>query len=339
MQKIIISRVDSLGDVVLTLPMAGVLKQLDPENQIIFLGSRYTRPLVETSAHIDSFLDWTALRCLSFSEAVKKLKALQADMIIHVFPHKQIARLAAKAAIPERVGTSRRTYHWLYCNRKVSVPRRNSDLHESQLNLKLLAPLGVKKVYPPSEIPQYYSLENFVELSDSIKNLLSRNRINLILHPRTKGSAREWGIENFSNLVDILPADTFKVFVTGTDADGQALKEFLLKYRERIIDLTGKLSLGELISFIHAADGIVAASTGPLHIAAAVNRYALGLYAPMRPIHAGRWAPIGVNADYLMIDKDCSDCRKSLECACIKSIKPEDVLRRLKDAMIKFSTG
>jgi len=59
------------------------------------------------------------------------------------------------------------------------------------------------------------------------------------------------------------------------------------------------------------------------------------LYAPMRPIHAGRWAPVGTKADCLVIDKDCDDCRKSLECRCIKSITPVDVFNRIKSALEK----
>jgi ADP-heptose:LPS heptosyltransferase len=105
-----------------------------------------------------------------------------------------------------------------------------------------------------------------------------------------------------------------------------------------LVDLTGKLDLRQLISFISAADGMVAASTGPLHIAAALNKFALGLYAPMRPIHAGRWAPVGKNAAYLMLDRFCNDCRKSLECHCIKSIPPEEVFTKIKGALRKKFT-
>ena len=339
MKKIVVSRVDNLGDVVLTLPVAGVLKELFPDSRITFLGSRYTRPLVDASRNIDFFLDWNEITHQSPVEGVKRFKELQADIVIHVFPRKQIARLATKAAIPVRLGTSRRFYHWLYCNRRLNIARRKSDLHEAQLNLKLLVPLGAKQTYALSEIPQYYGLQNFAPLRDEIKNLLSTDNINLILHPKTKGSAREWGIENFSRLVELLSTEEIKIFITGTQAEGDAIRGFLRKYRSRLTDLTGKMDLGELISFINAADGLVAASTGPLHIASALHKYALGLYAPMRPIHAGRWAPVGRNAQYLMLDKDCDDCRKSLKCHCIQSITPEDVFRRIMDSRTKLNPG
>jgi len=91
------------------------------------------------------------------------------------------------------------------------------------------------------------------------------------------------------------------------------------------------MDLSEFISFINSADGLVAASTGPLHIAAAMGRFALGLYAPMRPIFPKRWQPVGKNAHFLVIDKKgCTDCRNSGDCHCIMSIKPMEVFNKIE---------
>jgi len=56
--RIIISRTDSIGDVVLTLPMAGALKEINPGCKIIFLGRDYTRDVVSLSKHVDEFASW-----------------------------------------------------------------------------------------------------------------------------------------------------------------------------------------------------------------------------------------------------------------------------------------
>lgn len=80
-----------------------------------------------------------------------------------------------------------------------------------------------------------------------------------------------------------------------------------------------------MISFIAQIDGVLAASTGPLHIAAALGKHAIGLYAPMRPIHPGRWAPLGKKATFLVKEKYCSKCRNSNRCECIESITAEEV--------------
>ena len=55
--NILISRTDSIGDVVLTLPLAGMLKQLIPEVKIGFLGRKYTAPIINACEFVDEFID------------------------------------------------------------------------------------------------------------------------------------------------------------------------------------------------------------------------------------------------------------------------------------------
>jgi heptosyltransferase III len=250
---------------------------------------------------------------------------------------KKICRAAKRAKIPVRIATAGRTFTWFTCNRLLHIPRKNSNLHEAQLNLKMLKPLGITKSFSLEEIGGLYGLAEQLKIKNyelqeqgSVirpSSLVTRHSI--ILHPKSKGSAREWGLENFSKLVDLLPAEKYDILVTGTADEGAMMQDFLHKHRERITDLTGKLSLTEFITLISRCDGLVAASTGPLHLAAALGIRAVGLYAPMRPIFPQRWAPIGKNAAYLVIDKTCNDCRKSMDCACIRGITPESVAEKL----------
>ena len=62
MKRILISRTDNLGDVILTLPMAGILKKEIPGCYILFLGKAYTRPLIDACEFVDEFLDWDEIR-------------------------------------------------------------------------------------------------------------------------------------------------------------------------------------------------------------------------------------------------------------------------------------
>jgi heptosyltransferase III len=351
-KRIILSRTDNLGDVILTLPMAGVLKQFLPDCHIIFLGKKYTKPVIDACEHVDEFLDWDEVSGIGNQpSAIRVFHELAADVVLHVFPVKEIQWLAKKAGIPLRVGTSHRWYSWLYCNQLLHYSRRKSELHEAQLNLKLLQPLGIRSEFSRSEIPSFYGLSKFalrhdpfdkddlntlikgIQVTDDDERTANREGQNeafkLILHPKSKGSAREWGLENFSKLIGLLPVDKFRIFVTGTRQEGEMMKEFLQEHEKRVTDLTGKLSLEELLAFINDCDGIVAASTGPLHIAAALGKTAIGLFAPMRPIFPERWAPLGSKASYLVLDKRCSDCRRSGDCKCIRSITPEQVAGKL----------
>lgn len=325
-KTIIISRTDSIGDVVLTLPMAGVIKKFYPNSRIIFLGKTYTKPVVALSKFVDEFINWDELQ--KMPNAIDVLKNYNADVFIHVFPNKEIAKLVKATNIPLRIGTFGRLHHILTCNKKVLFTRKKSDLHESQLNLKLLSPLGITQHFELNEIVNFYGFENVPTLSPDLKKLIDTSRTNIILHPKSKGSAKEWGLKNYLSLAELLPKEQFKVFVSGTEEEGKLIGDSF-KFDENIVSLIEKLSLTDFIAFIANTDGLVAASTGPLHIAAALNKNAIGLYSPKRPIHPGRWKPLGLYAQAVVYNTICEKCLKGLECDCISKIEPQTILELL----------
>jgi ADP-heptose:LPS heptosyltransferase len=317
--KIILSRTDNLGDVVLTLPVAGFLKEQDPKNEVYFIGKAYTRPIIEACQFVDKFLDKDEI--LKDSE---KLASLKADAIVFIFPDQDLASVAKKAKIPLRIGTSHRWWHWLYCNKRIDFSRKNSSLHEAQLNFKLLEGLNFNLEPNFGLIADWYGLKT-PDLTPELQNLLSKEKLNVILHPKSKGSAREWHLDSYFALAQNNPDIQF--FVTGTQAEGdliQSQKPDLLAL-ENVYNLAGKFSLSEFFMFISICDGLVACSTGPLHIASALGIHALGIYPPIQPMHPARWQPIGKKAKVLVLDKDCSDCRKTENCSCINAISVAEV--------------
>ena len=75
-EKIIISRTDAIGDVVLTLPLAVYLKQQKPGCEIIFLGRNYTKPIVELCPAVDIFISWDDISNNSVEELKKLIRTL-----------------------------------------------------------------------------------------------------------------------------------------------------------------------------------------------------------------------------------------------------------------------
>jgi ADP-heptose:LPS heptosyltransferase len=333
-KKILISRTDSIGDVILTLPLAGILKEYYPESEIYFLGKTYTKDVIMLSRHVDEFINWSELELLPINEQIDKLKQFNIDSIIHIFPNKDIAKLAKKAGIGIRIGTSHRPYHWVNCNKLINFSRKKSDLHEAQLNTKLLKPLGIERDFQLDELIGYYGFTQTEPLDSKFVELIDSSRFNLILHTKSKGSAREWGLDNFRKLIEILPKDQFKIFLSGTEEDGKLFRDELLG-AEHVEDISGKMNLQEFISFINSADGLIAASTGPLHIAAGLGKIALGIYPPIRPMHPGRWKPLGAKADYLVQADECSDCREGGSCHCMLELNPELVYTKLMEYIRK----
>lgn len=334
-QTFLVSRTDAIGDVVLTLPVCGRLKELHPGCRVVLIGRSYTAAVAVACPWVDDFLNLDELQKLPEPQQVAALRQYRAAAIIHVFPNTQLARLAQKAGIPVRIGTRNRWRHWLACNRLVALSRRHSPLHESQLNLKLLQPLGGPAETPLPAVAPLVRLAAAEPLAEPWQQLLNQRgpgQLNLILHPRSRGSAREWGLANFAHLAQLLHAAGHRVFITGTAAEGEDLADWLRENAPYLAaNLTGQLSLPQFIAFISAADGLVAGSTGPLHLAAALGRHALGLYPPIRPMHPGRWGPLGRHASYLVFDKPaCQDCRtQPAACACIRAIGPLEVAAQM----------
>ncbi len=330
---IIISRTDSIGDVVLTLPIAGVLKEQFPKAKILFLGRTYTRDVVACSEFVDEFINWDEIEKITDEkQKVGKFKALKADVIIHVFPNPEIAKLAKKANIKTRIGTAGRVYHLNTCNKPVLFSRKRSELHEAQLNLKLLKPLGFTDIISLDEIAGFTGFTKIPKLKPEFTGLINHDKINLILHPKSKGSAREWGLDNFNRLIELLPGKKYQIFISGTEEESKLFRNRLNLKKQNVTDISGSMSLQQFIAFIANCNGLVAASTGPLHIAAATGIMALGIYPPIKPMHPGRWAPVGTKADYLVKDTSCDDCRKGGSCHCMLEITPEQVKQKLEES-------
>jgi len=325
--SILISRTDSIGDVMLTLPMAAVLKKHYPQVKIGFIGKSYTKPVIDTCIHVDEFIDVE-----DFYTKDIKIDGKIPSAIIHVFPFKQIAKRASNLKIPLRIGTTNRLYHWTTCNKLVRLSRKNSSLHESQLNLKLLKAFGIQEEIELQEIANNYGFSKIEKLSAEFTSLIDPCKFNLILHPKSQGSAREWGLDNFALLIQLLDKKRYKIFISGTSTERALLNPLFNTVGNMVTDITGRMNLNQFISFIYNADGLIANSTGPLHIAAALGKHAIGIFPPMRPIHPGRWQPVGKNALVFVLDKSCNDCRKNPAiCSCIRNISAYEIQHKLDE--------
>lgn len=297
--RVIVSRTDRIGDVVLTLPLCALLRsRLGAE--VVVLGREYTRPLLEASPHVDAVLDWEAVSGQSSAEQGEYLRNARADAILHVFPRPDIARAALAARIPLRIGTSHRWYNWLTCNALEHFSRKRSKLHEAQLDIRLARRLLGAGIPSLAELASLTALVPRVPAPPPVAALPGSDRFRLVLHPGSNGSAREWPLEHWKTLAESLDPARVQLLVTGSAAEGVALREWIGSLPRSVVDLTGRLDLAELIALLSLVDGLIAASTGPLHIAAGVGIHALGLFPSTPPIHPGRWAPLGPRAEALV---------------------------------------
>ena len=304
--SIAISRTDSIGDVIVTLPLCGFIKKYSPNTRITFIGRGYTQAIVEACPFVDEFVNFD-----KHSES-----SLKVDVCVFAFPDAEVMQWVKAQGVQKRIATGSRIASWKFANDRVFFSRKNSDLHESQLNFHLLYPFGVKDIPSLEEIRAWHVLKPQVDRPIQ----LEPNKRSVVFHMLSKGSALNWSLHQYQELAALLPPADFNIYITGTEEEGVRIRKDF-RFDSHIIDLTGKLSLPQLIAFISSCDTLVAASTGPLHIASALGIRAIGLYPSKRPMHPGRWMPLGAKATYLE-DRN-SEQKESLE------IPPEAVLKKI----------
>lgn len=145
------------------------------------------------------------------------------------------------------------------------------------------------------------------------------------VHPGTSAPARRYPQAQLAETVRLIAEHGTHVVVTGSDKE-RALTEFVAG--RHAIDLGGKTPLPQLAAVFAGADVVVAANTGPAHLAAAVGTPVVSLFAPTVP--ARRWAPYGVPV--AILGDQSAPCRgsRALICPvpghpCLSRVRPEDV--------------
>ncbi len=329
--NILLSRNDGIGDMVLMLPMAGIIKEHFPQIKIAVLGKKYTKALVDACIYVDEFVDEDDY----FSKEIL-ICGVKPQAIIHVRTNKKVAKRAKELKIPLRIGTSSRIYHWLTCNKFIPLRRKSSKLHEAQLNMNLLAPLGINKLYSTAELQTFFGLQNIEPLQQEYQELLKSDKFNIVIHPKSQGSSREWPIEHFIALINMLDGDKYNIILSGVEKEKPFVQKIIDGLNKPVINLAGNLQLGQFISFLKNCDGILANATGPLHVGAALGIHAFGIYPPIKPIHPGRWAPLGPKVHVFVLDKDCNDCKNDKNfCSCVNAIMPVEIKMALDNATSK----
>ncbi|QBE65917.1 glycosyltransferase family 9 protein [Pseudoduganella lutea] len=337
LSRILICRTDNIGDVVLTLPLAGYLKQLIPGVTVDMLCRGYAAPVVRCCGAIDRVL------AVEEMDADTLFEDGRYDTVIFAFPHRALALAARRAKVPNRVGSSHRLHHWWTCNRLAHFSRVRSRLHEAQLNFALLKPLGIDYLPSLAEILPLYRLQ--APRSPEIAAMFDAATFNLILHPKSNGNGREWPLERYAELADRLRGDPgIAIWITGSRAEGELLARDAgaLLASPNVRNLCGQLDLEGLVALIGMADGLVASGTGPLHVAAALGRNALGLFPPVQPIDITRWGALGTNATSLAAARQCDSCTGPQACECMQAISAAqvaEVISRWRDRTVACHAG
>lgn len=336
LRHICILRTDRIGDVVLTLPMASVIKQYLPSIRVTFAVREYTADIIDNAAFVDD--------CLilkdedSIPATAKKLKAAGIDAIFIVSPNLKVALAAKLAGIPIRVGTANRWYSLLFTSR-LADHRSEVKFHESEYNIRMLSAIGIEHVLTRENVE--YGLhvpdEEIASALHEVENFSADTQY-LIIHPGSGGSAVDWPEEQFTELIDQLSTQIdCRIVLTGSRQE-YALCERV--GRDKAVNLAGKLTLTQLMGIIQKSFIFVANSTGPLHIASALQKSVIGFYPKVRVCSAKRWGPYTMHATVFEPGIPCQDCTTA-QCAqkqCMRSIGVNQVVAAIKTKFEKVKS-
>ena len=296
-QKILVTRTDKLGDVILTLPLISELKRNFPESKISFLVSNYVKDLIENYEGVDELI--FVENYPNLKSKIDYFKSQKFDVAVNVFPRFNLALAFFISGINIRIGSGYRWYSFLY-NKKVYEHRKYAEKHEADYNLNLLKPL-IQNINYEKKYFFKYSPEEVSGLEKKLHGFDLQKKY-VILHPTSKGSALDLPLKKFTNLCSEILNNfkDFNVVLTGTKDDIKQIDEIINSVenvdKNRIYSFAGLINLKELMILIDKSGLFISNSTGPVHIAGALNKNIIGFYPAKVPMNQERWKPLSENA-------------------------------------------
>ena len=319
-RRILVCRIDNLGDVLMVFPALRWLKTQHPGLRIELVVRDYARALTQRCPWVDRV--WLP------DELTQAVAAREPapDAVFHLQSTRPLLRDCAAWGIALRVGNLLRSAHWGRCNRWVVFSKRRMQEHESALAWRFFAAV-FRDV--PSAAQWQVLLQQDGWLRPAVRPQGTPGQpLRVLLHPGSNGNGRQWPQQHFADLVQALHARGHALAITGAAAERPALAGLLAGLPAGVDDLVGRCTLVEFIDLIASADCLVASGTGPLHIAGASGTHAVGIFPPLVSYGALRWRPIGPRVTTLQTPQPdpCTKRCTNLDCSCMAAVTPAQVM-------------
>ncbi|MDG3086910.1 glycosyltransferase family 9 protein [Vibrio hannami] len=300
MKKILVVRNDKIGDFMLAWPSFAMLKQSLPDCHITALVPKYTVDLANLCPWIDSVLIDPTKN--GEKEAINKLaqeiKKERFDASINLFSTTYNAKLVWNAKIPYRLAPATKLAQIFY-NRRIKQKRSQSAKPEYEYNLDLirafLKDIKTNIVEPTTPYLEFSGDELFTQRGKLASQLsIDVNKKWLFVHAGSGGSANNLSLEQYADLITGIKQEKEVILTAGPGEEEKAkeLLKLLSKQDELSVVYDKNDGLVDFACSIACADLFVAGSTGPLHIAAAIDVPTIGFFPRKRSATPLRWKPI-----------------------------------------------
>lgn len=299
--NILVIRNDKLGDFMLAWPVFALLKKQYPECRLTVLVPEYTRPIAEQCSWIDQVI--IDKRHQSIFKDVKYLTALirreHFDASISLFSEARTAMALWLAGVPYRLAPATKLAQIFYTHR-LAQRRSRSEKPEYEYNLDLMKHyIRYNGDLPVAVPPAPYLVHDTEQINQIRMNYRKTHKIKdntklIIIHPGSGGSAVNLTLQQYAELASLIYKQVDAHFIITA---GPNELEFAACLSKLLKDVPHSIyhsvnGLHEFSKFINICDMFIGGSTGPLHIAGALNIPTTAFYPFKRSATALRWQTI-----------------------------------------------
>ncbi len=352
--RILINRTDALGDTILTMPMAAMLKKAYPDAEIAFMISAVSADLFKHHRF--------APRCFvikqdnifsTYRQFKTVMQEFNPDIYIYVGGSHLGSLAALLSGVRKRLGLLSRLPSFFLLNKGVRQKRSFVEMHEAEYNLNLLRPLGL--IYDYHDFCSYrpgirlldeeiqQAKQDFSERLVKANKHFSWDKKLIFIHPGMTGHTLNWPSRNYGRLITYLNSKCEECFYiishTPSDEDYVNIVRDELEDSFRTSNLFEKvyffngaeLGLRNYMAILSQADVFIGPSTGTTHLANALGVKTVGLYSPIKVQSALRWKPLyDKNLKIITPDVICGEAQKCVlnECPyyeCMSKIESKEV--------------
>ena len=332
--KILLLKPSSLGDVIQALPVLRLLKRHWPAAEIFWWIDSALAPLLQNDPDLAGLVRFERkrwARARYWPEMLRSIRALRAQHFDLVIDLQCLLRSGAFAWLARGkfligLDEAREGARGFY---EVAVRRPSFHTHAVDWYLAVLPPLGVPVHKNFTWLPERPPIAAAVN-----QKWFPENSKLILLQPGARWLNKRWPVQHFAELVRALaqkfPDARFAVLGGKDDAP---LGEYIFQAApEKVLNLCGTTTLPEMIEWVRRCDLLITNDTGPMHVAAAMNKPLVALFGPTAPERTG---PYGQLQNVLRLDLPCSPCLKST-CAyekmdeCLHALSPAMVLARVE---------
>lgn len=159
----------------------------------------------------------------------------------------------------------------------------------------------------------------------------------IMIIPGARWDTKRWSADGYAEIGRRLIAAGFPIALLGSPdekplCDSIAEKILQTSDESKLINLSGRTKMAEMIAALAFARLIIGNDSGPLHVAVALNRPAVSIYGPTDPEFVG---PYGQLDRVIRFNVDCFPCRNKTcsHHSCMKGVGVEDVWAKVCEVL------